>query len=116
MPDGKPRQTTEPMYLLLREGRVEEFNRRRKSGEKFDFRGCNFRGLDLREIDAQGIDFTNAYFRQTDLRGVDLGSSSLEGASLHGAHVSGVLFPRELEAAEIELSVRLGTRLRYRPR
>jgi uncharacterized protein YjbI with pentapeptide repeats len=114
MAEGKPRLSADPMYLLLREGRPEEFNRRRKAGQKFDFRGCNFRGLDLREMEPTGIDFANAYFRQTDLRGLDLSTCHLEGASLHGAHVSGVLFPRELEAHEIEVSVRLGTRLRYR--
>ncbi|MCZ8132213.1 MAG: pentapeptide repeat-containing protein [Steroidobacteraceae bacterium] len=114
MSEGKPRRPTEPMYMLLREGRPEEFNRRRKAGEQFDFRGCDFRGLDLREIDPRGIDFSNAYFRQADLRGLDLAACRLDGASLHAAHVSGVLFPRELEASEIEMSVRLGTRLRYR--
>lgn len=115
MSDGKPRISADPMYQLLREGRAEEFNRRRKGGTKCDLRGCNFRGLDLREVDPTGIDFTDAYFRQSDLRGLDLSTCKLEGASLHGAHVSGVLFPREIEAMEIELSVRLGTRIRYRP-
>jgi len=38
----------------------------------------------------------------------------LDGASLHAAHVSGVYFPPELAPQEIELSVRLGTRMRRR--
>jgi hypothetical protein len=37
----------------------------------------------------------------------------MEGASLHAAHVSGAYFPRELTAPEIEMSVKIGTRMRY---
>jgi uncharacterized protein YjbI with pentapeptide repeats len=87
---GKPRTSTEPLYLLLREGRVEDFNRRRAAGEQVDLTGCNLRGLDLR-------------------------TCRLDGASLHAAHVSGVYFPAHFAPAEIELSVRLGTRLRPTP-
>ncbi len=114
MPDGKPRKSADPLYLLLREGRVEEFNRRKKAGEKCDLRGCDFRGLDLRELDVSNADFSDCYFRQSDLRGLDLRSCALEGASIHGAHVSGAFFPYKLAADEIEMSVRMGTRLRYR--
>lgn len=115
MPDEKPRLSADPMVVLLREGRVADFNRRRAAGEKVDLRGCNLRGLDLRELDVTaGLDLSNAYLRQADLRGLNLAKCRLEGASLHAAHVSGVLFPAELEATEIEMSVRLGTRLRHR--
>jgi uncharacterized protein YjbI with pentapeptide repeats len=113
MSEGKPRKPADPLYQLLREGRGEEFNRRRKAGEKCDLRGSDLRGLDLREIDVGGIDFSDCYFRQTDLRGLDLRTCRMEGASLHAAHVSGAYFPRELTAAEVDMSVRLGTRLRY---
>lgn len=116
MSDGKPRLSADPMSVLLREGRVEEFNRRKTAGERYDLRGCNLRGIDLRSLDAAGIDLSDAYLRQADLRGLNLSKARLEGASLHAAHVSGVLFPVELEAAEIEMSVRLGTRLRHRPK
>lgn len=113
MSDGKPRKSADPLYLLLREGRGQEFNRRKLAGEKFDFHGCDFRGIDLREVDVASIDFSDCYFRQADLRGLDLRTCQLEGASLHAAHVSGVYFPTKLAAEEIDLSVRLGTRLRY---
>jgi uncharacterized protein YjbI with pentapeptide repeats len=112
MSDGKPRKSADPLYLLLREGRGEEFNRRRKAGETCDLRGCDFRGLDLRGLDAANIDFSDCYFRQADLRGLDLRTCQMEGASLHAAHVSGVYFPRKLAPHEIEMSVRLGTRMR----
>jgi uncharacterized protein YjbI with pentapeptide repeats len=113
MSDGKPRKSADPLYLMIREGRIEEFNRRRKAGEKVDLHGCDFRGVDLRQLHVADTDFSDCYFRQADLRGLDLRSCRLEGASLHAAHVSGVYFPAKLTAHEIEMSVRLGTRLRY---
>jgi uncharacterized protein YjbI with pentapeptide repeats len=105
---------SDPLYRLLREGRVKDFNERRKLNEPLDLRDCDFRGLDLRGINAKGVDFSGCYFRQTDLRGVDFSESRMEGASINGARVSGVLFPRELSAEEITLSLLHGTRMRYR--
>ena len=40
----------DPMYLLLREGCVKEFNAKKASGEQCDLRGCDLRGLDLRGL------------------------------------------------------------------
>jgi uncharacterized protein YjbI with pentapeptide repeats len=113
MSHSKPRKSADPLYLLLREGNAEEFNRRRKANEACDLRGCDFRGIDLRAIDVANLDFSDGYFRQADLRGLDLRSCQLHGASLHAAHVSGAYFPAEVAAVEIEMSVKLGTRLRY---
>jgi uncharacterized protein YjbI with pentapeptide repeats len=114
MTDAKLRQPADPLYLLMREGRAEEFNRQRKIAEKYDLHACNFRGIDLRQFNVANIDFSDCYFRQTDLRGLDLRTCRLEGASLHGAHVSGAYFPAGLDPLEIDLSVRIGTRMRYR--
>ena len=102
----KPRQSADPLYLLLREGRAEEFNRRIKAGESCDLRGCDFRGIDLRGVDVANLDLSDGYFRQADLRGLDLRGCKMQGASLHAAHISGVYFPAELNAAEIEISMR----------
>ncbi len=112
MPIAKPRKPSDPLYQLLRDGCSEEFNRRSKAGESSDLRGCDFRGTDLRDVEIANIDLSDCYFRQADLRGLDLRGCRLEGASLHGAHVSGVYFPVQLTPEEIEMSVRLGTRLR----
>ncbi|MDH4188539.1 MAG: pentapeptide repeat-containing protein, partial [Nitrospira sp.] len=60
----------DPMYLLLREGCITEFNARKAAGDKADVRECDLRGLDLRGLDAEGLDFSGSYFRQADLRGV----------------------------------------------
>src|ERR1700722_1799320 len=78
MSDGKPRKSADPLYLLLREGRAEEFNRRRKAGASCDLRGCDFRGVDLRGVDVASIDFSDCYFRQADLRGLDLPNGGCE--------------------------------------
>jgi uncharacterized protein YjbI with pentapeptide repeats len=114
MSDSKPRKSTDPLYLLLREDQSAEFNRRIKAGETTDLRGCDFRGVDLRDVDVAHIDFSNCYFRQADLRGLDLRTCRMDGASLHAAQISGAYFPPQLAPAEIEMSVRLGTRMRER--
>ncbi len=109
----KPEVKKDPMYMLLREGKIADFNSRKAHGEKCDLTYCDFRGLDLRGLDASGIDFSHSYFRQTDLRGVDMATCKLEGASINGARTSGTYFPKELSADEITLSLLHGTRLRY---
>ena len=108
------RQSHDPLYILLRDENVAEFNRQHKAGAPLNFRGLAFRGRDLRELDPRGVDFGDAYFRDADLRGIDFRESNLEGASLAGAKISGAYFPAELCADEIRLSVEYGTRLRYR--
>src|SRR6266545_7771065 len=110
-PRPKLHISSDPMYLMLREGCIKEFNAKKAAGDKCDLRGCDLRGLDLRGLDADGLDFSDCYFRQTDLRGVDLSHSTLDGASINACKISGVLFPIDLSAPEIELSLLHGTRL-----
>ena len=107
------RISNDPMYQLLREGCITEFNAKKASGEKADLQGCDLRGLDLRGLEADGLDFSGSYLRQTDLREIDFRKACLEGASINAAKISGVYFPVELSAQEIELSLLHGTRLRY---
>jgi uncharacterized protein YjbI with pentapeptide repeats len=103
-----------PLYRLLREGKIPEFNQRIAAGEKADLTGCDFRTCNLQGLDTKGLDLSGCYFRQADLRGVDFSEcESLEGASVHGAKISGVYFPKQLRADEILLSLQHGTRLRY---
>ena len=40
---SKPRMTNHPMYLLLRQGEVAEFNRRKAAGESTDLVGCDLK-------------------------------------------------------------------------
>ena len=107
------RISNDPMYKLLREGCIKEFNVKKAAGDKCDLKSCDLRGLDLRGLDAVGLDFSDCYFRQSDLRGIDFSQSMLKGASINACKISGVLFPQELSASEIELSLLQGTRMRY---
>jgi len=109
-----PKIKTDPLYRLLREGRVDAFNLEKTHGKGCDLTNCDFRGIDLRGLDANGLDFSGCYFRQADLRGVDLSKARLEGASIHSARIAGAYFPSEIPADEILLSFMHGTRMRYR--
>ena len=111
--DNRPIINDDPMYQLLREGKIKEFNEKRDSGEEVILAGYDFRGLDLRGLNAHGLDFSNGYFRQTDLRGIDFSDCNFQGASINAAKISGSLFPKDLSAAEITLSLLYGTRIRY---
>ena len=107
-------KSDDPLYLLLRDGKIREFNGLYTRNKTADLTHCDFRHADLRGIDADGIDFSHCYFRQADLRGVDFTNSRLEGASVHAAKISGAFFPKELGPEEINLSLLHGTRMRYR--
>jgi len=109
-----PEIKEDPMNQLLREGPIEEFNRRRQAGEPCEAAGAYLRGADLRTLEAVGLDMRDCYLRQADLRGVDFSRTNLEGASIYCAKISGALFPPELTAEEINLSLVHGTRMRYR--
>ena len=111
---NQPRQLDNVLFTLVRDEQIAAFNRENAAHATIDFKGGDFRGLDLRELDVNGIDFSDAYFRAADLRGLDLRQNGLEGASLAHAQISGTYFPAELSADEILMSVKYGTRLRYR--
>lgn len=111
---AEPKISQDPLYQLLRDGKIEEFNYRTAKGEKVDLTGCDFRNLSLSGIVADSLDFSNGYFRQADLRGIDFTRCfSLRGASIHGAKIAGTYFPESLTADEISLSLLHGTRMRY---
>jgi len=107
-----PRISQDPMYQLLRDENITEFNKLKAQGKTCDLTGCDFRGLDLREIDVRGLDFSNAYFRGADLRSIDFRGTRLAGASLADAKISGCFFPDNLSAQELLMSLEQGTRLR----
>lgn len=109
-----PQIHNDPLYQLLHEENIAEFNRRRNEAKTALLRGGNYRGLDLRGLNADGLDFGDGYFHGADLRGIDFRNTNLEGASMIDAKISGCYFPLQLSAEEIRLSVSMGTRLRYR--
>lgn len=113
MSDEPQIKDSDALYMLLRDGKIGDFNHARAEGMQCDLRGADFRGVSLRGINADGLDLSDCYFRQADLRGLDLSQANLHGASIHAAKISGVLFPAALSADEITLSLVHGTRMRY---
>lgn len=109
-----PRIIDDPLYQYLRHGDIDRFNHARTEGQSCDLRGTDLRGVDLRKAAVRGLDLSDCYLRQADLRGLDLTETVLAGASISGAKISGALFPVELTAEEITLSLTHGTRMRYR--
>ncbi len=110
---SEPEIKQDELYQLLRHGDIASFNHRIQEGAKCNLSGADLRGIDLREMNAEDLDMSNSYLRQADLRGVDFSHTNLEGASINGAKISGTLFPKELRAEEILLSLQHGTRMRY---
>jgi uncharacterized protein YjbI with pentapeptide repeats len=107
-----PKISQDPLYQLLREGKIEEFNARKEAGEVCNLNGCDFSSMDLRGINADGLDFSDCYFRIADLRGIDFRKTQLTGSTIKRAKISGTYFPANLSAAEILLSLEHGTRIR----
>ena len=107
-----PKITDDPLYVLIREEHIDEFNERIANGEECSLVGCDFRSLDLRKLNVDGLNLEDAYFRNADVRGVDFRNTDLEGASFAGAKISGTYFPSCFSAQEITMSVAYGTRLR----
>jgi len=102
----------EPLYRLLREGHIEEFNTQRAAGISGNLSNCDFRGIDMRGMNPDNINFSGCYFRQADLRGIDFTNTNLNGASIHAAKISGTYFPNSFSADEITMSLLHGTRMR----
>lgn len=100
--------------VLLREEKVDEFNVHAAAGP-VDLENADLRMVDLRQATLGKANLRGAYLRNADLRGLDLSDADLTGASLHEARISGCLFPLNIAADEISLSVALGTRMRPRP-
>lgn len=111
---SKPTISDDPLYQLLRNEQIREFNEQRHKLDTSRLKSGDYRGRDLRNMDAEGLDFSDSYFRNSDLRGIDFRNTNLQGASLIDAKVSGTYFPEALSAEEIRLSLDTGTRLRYR--
>jgi uncharacterized protein YjbI with pentapeptide repeats len=98
---------------LLQEERFDRFNAyaERKDGY-VDLSNAHLRGYDLRKCFLTRANLSGAYLRGADLRGLDLQEATLDGASMMECKASGTLFPRNLDAQEIIMSLRYGTRLR----
>lgn len=105
---------SESEYLkLIQEDKHTQFNSLvEKRDGRVDLSEAMFRGYDLRKFHLKSADLSNCYLRNADLRGMDLSNATMAGASLRDAKVSGTLFPPNLRADELILSLEHGTRLR----
>ncbi len=106
------RRTPKPKALF--EENREAFNQAVAKGQVPDFSNQNLSDLDLCGFNLRNANLSGAYLRGANLGGQDLSWANLNGASLKGAKISGCLFPADLSADEIRLSVDMGTRLRQR--
>ena len=97
---------------LLLDGDIDAFNRRREKIAECSLAGLDLSGVDLRNMNASGLDMRDCRLKHSDLRGIDFSEANLVGASISCAEISGTLFPRNLSAEEITLSLVHGTRMR----
>ncbi len=109
---SKPEFIEDEAFRCLREGDIDGFHRNIEGREVVDFANCDFKGTDFRGADLTKVILKNAYLRDTNLCGADLRHLDLEGCSIRKAKISGAFFPRNLSAAEIQMSQKHGTRLR----
>jgi uncharacterized protein YjbI with pentapeptide repeats len=109
-----PRFLDDPAYKCLRSGDLEGFRQATEGRKTVDFTGADLRGTDFRKLVPMNLVLRDAYLRDADLRGCDLRNVDMAGASLERAKISGAYFPLEIDAAEIQLSMQYGTRLRVR--
>lgn len=112
---NRPRFLDDEAFRCLRAGDLAGFHQAIADRSNVDLSGSDLRSADLRRADLSKVVLRGAYLKDADLRGLDLRHLDLEGCSLHNAKIGGVFFPDNLPAAEILLSVQLGTRLRPQP-
>jgi len=102
-----------PKPKILFEENRDAFNKVVAGGKVADFSNQNLSDLDLTGFNLKNANLSGAYLRGANLAGQDLSGANLHGASLKQAKVSGCLFPDDIPAEEIRLSVDLGTRMRH---
>jgi len=110
---GLRRPLDDPAYQALREGDTESASALISEREEVDFSYCDLGGVDLRKVNIASMRLRGARLKASDLRGLDLSHHDLEGVTIRNARISGTLFPRDLTAAEIRLSLQEGTRIRH---
>lgn len=102
----------DPLYQLLRDEQIDAFNARVAAGATVDLADADLRNVRLQGANLRTANLRGAYLRGANLKGCDLSGAELAGASIHEAHIGGCLFPANISAEEIRLSLEFGTRLR----
>ena len=57
----EPEIKDDELYLLLRHGKVDEFNERIAAGVEYSLVGADLRGIDLRKLNAKGLEFIHFF-------------------------------------------------------
>jgi uncharacterized protein YjbI with pentapeptide repeats len=110
-----PQYLTDPAYRCLRVCDMEGYHMAIINRSSVDLTGADLRGVDFRNADLGTVILREAYLRDADLRGCDLRHMDLEGVSFHGSKIAGAYFPSNIPAAELQMSVVQGTRVRVSP-
>ena len=106
------RSADKELGQLLVDGDIDAFNQALEQIAEYSLAGLDLSGMDLRNLNAWGLDMRDCHLGHTDLRGIDFSETNLQGASISCAKISGTLFPQNLRAEEITLSLVHGTRMR----
>jgi uncharacterized protein YjbI with pentapeptide repeats len=101
-----------PKPQILFEENAAAFNKLVAEGKTPDLSNQNLSDLDLRAFHLTHANLSGAYMRGANLKGLDLSGANLNGASIKAAFISGCLFPKGLQACEIQMSYEHGTRMR----
>jgi uncharacterized protein YjbI with pentapeptide repeats len=109
---AEPKYLEDAAYRCLRINDIDGYEMAIINRSVVDFSDADLRSVDLRKADLEKVVLRGAYLREADLRGCDLRHMDLEGASFHNAKIAGAYFPDNVSAAEIELSLAHGTRIR----
>ncbi|MDR2302726.1 MAG: pentapeptide repeat-containing protein [Deltaproteobacteria bacterium] len=101
-----------PKPTIMFEENAPKYNQLVLEGKAPNLACQNLSDLDLRAFNLTTADLRGCYLRGANLSGLDLSGANLDGASIKNAQISGCLFPHNLSACEIQLSLHHGTRLR----
>jgi uncharacterized protein YjbI with pentapeptide repeats len=105
-----------PKPTIMFEENATEYNKLVLEGKAPNLTCQNLSDLDLRAFNLATADLRGCYMRGANLCGLDLSEANLDGASIKNAQISGCLFPKNISACEIQLSLQYGTRLRQSAR
>ena len=111
---SQPAFLQDEAFKLLRVGEVAAFHRVIEGRDVVDLSGSDLRGTDFRKVNLDKLILRDAYLRDADFRGCDLRHLDLEGVSIQSARISGTYFPANIDASEIRMSLRYGTRIRVK--
>jgi uncharacterized protein YjbI with pentapeptide repeats len=100
------------LYYLLKNEKIEEFNKKVVGLKSINLVSCNLRGRNISSANLRYADLRGAYLSHCNLKGLNFSNANLEGASIHFAKISGVYFPKNISSSEVSNSLNYGTRIR----